>query len=374
MPLNVSGSCHIVVTTSVLFALSACIKSEPVAKVEPPRPVLTVVVVAGGDGETLNLPAETRARVETRYGFRIGSKVSQRLVAVGDAVAAGQLLAKLDPQDLTPIIAAQNAQLEGAKTELKLAQLDLNRTKELREKNFVSQAQLDRQIAVTDGAQARVLAAQAQLKQAQNNVEFQALRADKAGLVTAIEAEVGQVVAAGQAVVRVAQAGPRDIVVNVPEVNLVRAKATPQWVAIIPAIGAAPLAAQLREISPLADPASRTYLMKLTVMGAISDTNKTITSDNLPLGLTAIVRPAVQGATLAASGGYSLPLSALYSKNGQPNVWLVDAQSSTVSLTPVKTAGFTDDAVKIAAGVKAGDRVVVAGANMLVAGQKVKVQ
>ena len=179
MPLNVSGSCHIVVTTSVLFALSACIKSEPVAKVEPPRPVLTVVVVAGGDGETLNLPAETRARVETRYGFRIGGKVSQRLVAVGDAVAAGQLLAKLDPQDLTPIIAAQNAQLEGAKTELKLAQLDLNRTKELREKNFVSQAQLDRQIAVTDGAQARVLAAQAQLKQAQNNVEFQALRADK---------------------------------------------------------------------------------------------------------------------------------------------------------------------------------------------------
>ena len=360
------------------LVISGCSKKEPAAKVESPRPVLTMVVAASNGGETLSLPAETRARIETRYGFRIAGKLSQRLVAVGDTVSAGQLLARLDPQDLAPAIAAQNAQLEGARTELKLAQLDLARTRDLREKNFVSQAQLDRQVAVTEGAQARLAAAQAQLKQAQNNTDFQALRADKAGIVTAVEAEVGQVVASGQSVVRVAQAGPRDIVVNVPEVDLALARSTQQWLAIIPSLGNTPLLASLREISPLADAASRTYLMKLTLIGqgsvvASTDGNQ-VGIYALPLGLTAVVRPAPSGMAAGASANFNVPLSALYSKDGKPNVWVVDAASSTVRLVPIKTAGYTDDAVRVTSGIKAGDKVVTAGANMLIPGQKVKVQ
>jgi membrane fusion protein, multidrug efflux system len=350
------------------IGISGCAKKEIEAKVEPPRPVLIQVLKAAQTVESFSLPAETRARIETRYGFRVGGKLSQRLVGVGDQVTAGQLLAKLDPQDLAPAIAAQQAQLDGAKIELKLALADLQRTKDLRDKNFVSQAQVERQQAVTEGAQAKLLAAQAQLKQALNGADFQVLKADKAGVVVSVEAEVGQVVAAGQAVYRVAQAGERDFYVNVPESQLQLARSTQQWVGTIPAMAGQQVTAVLRELSPIADPASRTYAMKLSVAG----------SNQLPLGLSAVVRPLAPSSTEGDSTGFVVPLSALYSKDGSPKVWLVDAspqaKEGTVRLVNVKTNGFTDDGARVASGLKAGDKVVIAGANLLVPGQKVKLQ
>jgi membrane fusion protein, multidrug efflux system len=358
-----------VVTVAMLltFGAAGCAKKEVEAKVEPPRPVLIQVVKSVQAGESFSLPAETRARIETRYGFRVAGKLSHRLVAVGDAVTAGQMMAKLDPQDLAPAIAAQQAQLNGAKVELKLAQADLQRTKDLRDKNFVSQAQVERQQAVTEGAQAKLLAAQAQLKQALNGADFQALKADKAGVVVSVEAEVGQVVAAGQTIYRIAQAGERDFFVNVPESQLQFARATQQWVGVIPALGAQPVNAVLRELSPMADAASRTYQMKLSIVG----------STLLPLGLTAVVKPLAPSNTdVAAALSFVVPLTALYSKDGKPKVWLVDsaaqAKEGAVRLVEVKTSGFTDDGVRISSGLKVGDKVVIAGANLLVAGQKVK--
>jgi membrane fusion protein, multidrug efflux system len=355
----------------VPLLMVGCSKKEIEAKVEPPRPVLIQVVKPNNSSSGFSLPAETRARLEARYGFRVGGKVSQRLVAIGDSVVAGQVIAKLDPQDLAPAIAAQQAQVDGVRTELKLAQVDLQRTKELREKNFVAQAQVDRQQAVTDGAQAKLVAAQAQLKQALNGADFQTLKADKAGVVVSVEAEVGQVVASGQVIYRVAQSGDRDLVVNVPESQLQAARATEQWTGVIPAMGNQIVRATLREISPMADPASRTYTMKLSVVGA----------NQLPLGLTAIVKPAGAGNAEQSDGTtIVIPLSALYSKDGNPKVWLVDAaaqsqgKEGTVRLVEIKTGGFTDDGARVVAGLKAGDKVVIAGANLLVAGQKVKLQ
>jgi membrane fusion protein, multidrug efflux system len=243
----------------------------------------------------------------------------------------------------------------------------LQRTKDLRDKNFVSQAQVERQQAVTEGAQAKLLAAQAQLKQALNGADFQALKADKAGVVVSVEAEVGQVVAAGQTIYRIAQAGERDFFVNVPESQLQFARATQQWVGVIPALGAQPVNAVLRELSPMADAASRTYQMKLSIVG----------STQFPLGLTAVVKPLAPSNTdVAAALSFVVPLTALYSKDGKPKVWLVDsaaqAKEGAVRLVEVKTSGFTDDGVRISSGLKVGDKVVIAGANLLVSGQKVK--
>jgi membrane fusion protein, multidrug efflux system len=362
----------IAITLASLFSIgiTGCAKKEVEAKVEAPRPVLIQVLKSAQTSETFSLPAETRARIETRYGFRVGGKLSQRLVAIGDQVNAGQLLAKLDPQDLAPAIAAQQAQVDGAKIELKLALADLQRTKDLRDKNFVSQANVERQQAVTEGAQAKLLAAQAQLKQALNGADFQSLKADKAGVVVSVEAEVGQVVSAGQAVYRIAQAGERDFLVNVPESQLQTARATPQWVGVIPALGGQQVSAVLREISPIADSASRTYPMKLSIAG----------STQLPLGLTAIVKPVASSANGEAAAGQSfiVPLSALYSKDGKPKVWLVDSQAQmkegTVRLVEVTTNGFSNDGARISSGLKAGDKVVIAGANLLLPGQKVKLQ
>jgi membrane fusion protein, multidrug efflux system len=346
--------------------LASCAKQAPPVKAESARPVLIQTIKADASQTVFSLPGETRARIETRYAFRLGGKVAQRLVAVGDSIAAGQVLAWLDSQDLAPVVATQVALLDGAKTELKLTIADFNRTKELREKNYVSQAQLDRAQALVDGAQAKLKAATAQLKQAQTSTEFQVLKAEKAGLVISVEAEVGQVVSAGQAIYRVAQSGDRDLYVNVPETSLELAKRTSRWVAIVPAQGSKPIEAVLREISPLADPASRTYPMRLTLVNSAA---------NLPLGLSAVVQPAVSSESAAAS--YQVPLSALYSKDGKTNVWLVDAAASdpklgTVRLVSVKTDGFLDDSVRITEGLKSGDKVVVAGANLLVVGQKVK--
>jgi membrane fusion protein, multidrug efflux system len=363
---------HGVLVLALTVFLAACTKPEPVAKLELPRPVLIHVAknseTAGQQG--MSLPAETRARVETRYSFRVGGKISQRSLAVGDKVSAGQLIAKLDPQDLAPAITAQQAQVTATKTEISLAQADLTRAKDLRDKNFVSQAQVERQQAVLDGAKARLGANEAQLKQALNGAEFQFLRAEKSGIVLAVEAEVGQVVAAGQSVIRVAQDGPRDLVVNVPETSLKQATTSSAWNVQIPSLGNQTFSATLREVSPIADPASRTYAVKLSLDG----------QNAVPLGATALVQPIPQAAgATAAPAVYMVPINALYSKDGKPNVWVVDAPSAganskegVVRLVPVATGGLTDDSVRITAGLKNGDKVVVAGANLLVAGQKVK--
>lgn len=346
-----------VLALASLALLSACSR-ETAPQAEAIRPVRTLTVSASADRLTLNLPGEVRPRLETRYGFRVGGKLSDRAVAVGDRVKAGTVLARLDPLDAAPQIAAQQAQLEAARTELKLARIDTGRARELRERNFVSQSQLDRQQAVLDGALARVDAVQAQLEQARNAAAFQVLRADADGVVVAVEAEAGQVVSAGQPIVRLALARERDVLINVPEQELSRVRQTERWLVTLPAAGAEPLVARLREVSPLADPASRTYAVRLALPPEAA---------GVEWGMSAVV----QGVR-AAQPSFVIPLSALWSKDGQPHVWLLDTAASTVKPVPVQTAGMLDDAVRIGKGLAAGDVVVTAGANLLISGQRVR--
>ena len=339
------------------LALAGCQK-EVAPKVDAPRPVRSTLVEPVAYDVVLTLPGEIRPRIETRYGFRIGGKVAQRMVSVGDRVVPGTQLARLDPMDVEPAIAAQTALVEAVRTESTLARAELGRLKELHARNYISAAQLDRQQAATDSAAARLDAAQAQLDAARNNQRFLELRADTAGVVTSVDAEAGQVVSAGQPVVRVAGTAEKEVLVNLPEAQVEVARRVKSWLVLVPALGERRLQASLRELSPLSDPASRTYPMRLALNGA---------SAGVELGMTAVVH-AIRGADPA----FVLPLSVLWSRDGRPHVWKVDERDSTVVPVAVSTGGFLDDKVRIVGGLSAGDRIVTAGANLLTAGQKVR--
>ena len=327
------------------------------SKAELPRPVRTLRVGMSEVGDLLILPGEVRPRYEQRYGFRIGGKIAQRLVDVGQEVKAGQVLALLDSQDVMPAINTQTAQLEAARSDLKLQQSELKRVQELREKGFVSSAALERQTTAAEAAQARLQAAQAQLASAQNGLLFQTLRADKAGVVVAVDADAGSVVASGQSVVRVAQQGEREIAINVPERTVALMKKARGFDVRVEALADRAYAAKLRELSPVADAASRTYAARLAIVAA---------DESLKLGMSATVR-----LDLGTAQAIVVPNSALYTRDNKTRVWLVEPSSATVNPVVVELGESTGDGVVILAGLKPGDLVVTAGANLLLPGQKV---
>ncbi|HPV23738.1 MAG TPA: efflux RND transporter periplasmic adaptor subunit [Casimicrobium sp.] len=328
------------------------------AKAEAPRPVRVMQAGMSTISDISYLPGEVRPRYEQRYGFRVPGKIARRMVDVGQVVKAGQVLAVLDSQDVLPAINAQAAQVDVAKTDWVLQQSELKRQQELRDKGFVSGAALERQAATTAAADARVKAAQSQLANAKNGLTFQTLTADKAGVVVAVDAEAGSVVAAGQSVVRVAQLGEKELVVNVPERAVGQMKQAKGFMAQFDAIPGKTYAATLRELAPAADAASRTYAAKLSISNA---------DDALKLGMSATVR-----LDLGAAQVIVVPNTALYTRDNAPRVWLVDRATETVRAVEVKLGESTNEGVTIASGLKSGDLVVTAGANLLQAGQKVR--
>ncbi len=328
------------------------------AKAEAPRPVRVMQAGMSTISDISYLPGEVRPRYEQRYGFRVPGKIARRMVDVGQVVKAGQVLAVLDSQDVLPAINAQAAQVDVAKTDWVLQQSELKRQQELRDKGFVSGAALERQAATTAAADARVKAAQSQLANAKNGLTFQTLTADKAGVVVAVDAEAGSVVAAGQSVVRVAQLGEKELVVNVPERAVGQMKQAKGFMAQFDAIPGKTYAATLRELAPAADAASRTYAAKLSITNA---------DDALKLGMSATVR-----LDLGAAQVIVVPNTALYTRDNATRVWLVDRASETVRAVEIKLGESTNEGVTVASGLKPGDLVVTAGANLLQAGQKVR--
>ena len=343
-----------------LAVLSGCGREEPKAAVsEPPRPVRTLTVASLAPEGTWSLAGDVRPRIEVRYGFRVGGRILERRVQVGDRVAPGQVLARLDPRDLTPTLDAQRAQQTAAETELALARADLERAEKLRTGNFVSDANVDRQRAAVDAAKARLEASEAQVRQARNALDFQSLRADAAGVVVGIDAEAGQVVAVGQTVVRIAQQGDVEVAASIAEQDLTRARSTRTWSVELAGLPGQRWDARLRELSPAADPASRTYAVRLTLLG-----------DTRPVayGMSATVRVAAAGAP-----EIRVPLTALFSRDGQPHVWLVGADHRVTSRA-VTTGRIDDTSVAIAAGLTGGEQLVTAGANLLREGQEVRLR
>lgn len=341
-----------------LLGLSGCGRQSVPAVEEVPRPVRNITVAASPVNVQWSLAGEVKPRVEVRYGFRVGGRMIERKVEIGDRIEAGQVLARLDPQDLTPALDAQRAQQEALRTELALARAELARAERLRAGNFVSDANVERQRATVDAAVARLQAATAQVDQARNAVAYQLLKADSAGIVTAVDAEAGQVVAVGQTVVRIARAGDAEIQVNIPEQDLDRARSAGSWTVTLAGVPGRQWQASLRELSPAADPASRTYAARLSLAG---DTGPVA----LGMSATATVRDS-------APSRIQVPITALHSRDGQAKVWIVDPATSRVRAQPITTGTILDDAVVVQEGLAGGETIVTAGANLLREGQQVR--
>jgi RND family efflux transporter MFP subunit len=275
-------------------------------------------------------------------------------------VRAGDVLAQLDPQDYQLAADAARAQVNAAATNRDLAAADFKRFKDLREQNFISSAELDRRETSLKAAQAQLEQAQAQLAGQGNQTAYTRLLADVSGVVTAVEAEVGQVVAAGTPVLRIAQDGARDVVFAVPEDKVLQIK-TGSSVEVRGWSGGAAIKGVVREVAAMADPVTRTFGVKVAIDARSAP----------PLGSTVSVLPQA----FARNGApvIKLPTSA-FRQDGQTSaVWVLDSSSMTVRLQPVQIATADGNEVVVAAGLQPGMQVVVAGVHVLSPGQKVTV-
>jgi membrane fusion protein, multidrug efflux system len=348
-----------VVPLALVLALAACSPQAPAPKAEEIRPVRVIKVGAPSSARSIEYAGEVRPRHETRLAFRVGGKIVERLVEVGTQVRAGQAIARLDPADLALAAASARAQVESLEAERNLAAADLKRYEELRTKNFISQAEYDRRASTFQTADARLQAARAQHRQVANQAGYATLSADTSGVITAIEIETGQVVSAGQTVAKLARPGEKEVVIAIPEAQRDLVEGAQEFTVTLNAVPGRSWKGRLREFSPIADSATRTYAARITVLEA---------GEDMDLGMSA--RVAVAGA--AAASGVELPLAAIYSRGDTPNVWVVGA-GSAVRLVPVKMRGLSGERVVVESGLNAGDIVVVAGANLVREGQVVRV-
>jgi RND family efflux transporter MFP subunit len=340
------------------IALSAC--SRPAPSEEPIRAVKVVTVGVEGMRSGGEFAGEVRARVESRLGFRVGGKIVRRQAELGQRVRAGEVLAQLDPQDYQLAAQAAKAQVNAAQTNRDLAAADFKRYKDLRDQNFISGAELERRDAALKAAQAQLDQALAQGTAQGNQAGYTTLVADVSGVVTAVEAEPGQVVAAGTPVVRIAQDGPRDVVFAVPEDKVAQIKLGTA-VDVRPWGATAALKGAVREVAASADPVTRTFAVKVSLP----------TQDALALGATVAVLPHA----LDRSGTpvIKLPTSALRQDGQSSAVWVLDTASMTVKLQPIEIATADGNDVVVAAGLQPGMQVVSAGVHVLSPGQKVSV-
>lgn len=324
--------------------VAACGDKPPAASGPAPAKLVKAWRVGEHDGASeRRFSGEVRARTETLLGFRVGGQMTQRLVDAGARIQAGQPLARLDPADAR--LAASQAEANAA-----LASADLKRTRELREKNFVSQAALDARETA-----ARAAEAQAQLTR--NQAAYTTLVADAPGVVAAVLAEPGQVLAAGQGVLRVARDGEREVAIALPEAELAHVRVGSPAVVRLWADGRS-WPGTVREIAPAADPASRTFATRVTLPGA---------DPGLALGLSATVSFPREGAS-----AFVIPPAALYQQQGKPAVWVI-ADDGAVQLRAIEVDAYRDDGVVVRRGLTAGETIVAAGAFRLSAGEKVRI-
>ena len=340
------------------LVLQAC--SKPVPADEPVRAVKVFTVGLDAMQSGAEYAGEVRSRVESRLGFRVSGKLLRRNVELGQHVRAGELLAQLDPQDFKLAADGARAQVSAAATNRDLALADYKRYKDLREQNFISAAELERRDTALKAAQAQVEQAQAQLASLGNQTGYANLVADVAGVVTSVDAEPGQVLAAGTPVLRIAQDGARDVVFSVPEDKVGKLKVGSQvqvqaWAAEKRAT------ATVREVAASADPVTRTFTVKVALSGP----------ETWPLGSTVTVLPKA----LDRSGPpvLKLPTSALQHDGEKAAVWVLEKATMTVRLQPIVIATADGNEIVVAQGLEPGMLVVSVGAHVLNPGQKVTI-
>ena len=298
-------------------------------------------------------------RIEATFGFRVAGKIVERLVDVGATIQQGQVIARLDPADYRLAVDNARAALASAEADWQRAKADHERYQALRNTAAYMARTMELRQSAAMTAQARVDQARSQLATAENNLAYTVLHADATGVVTAVVAEVGQVIAQGQGVVKVARTDELEILVGVPENRLAAMRQVPAATFELWSDKGKKYAARLRELSPSADPVTRTYPARFTVLERPAF---------IGLGMTATL--TFERADLDPVA--NVPLTAIFQRGTQPAVWVVDRSSGEVSLRDVTIARWRDDTAAILSGVKEGELVATAGVHKLEPGQKVK--
>lgn len=344
------------------LALAACDSRSDAAAPPPaptPMPVRVQTVTLAPACEARRYPAVIRPRIETKVGFRVDGKIAERLVDVGDAVSAGTVLARLDPTSFELEQSADEAQLASTRADVANARGEFDRFEKLHAAGWVSTQEYDRRRTALDTAEARARVAEAELKLARENAQYTALVADAAGVVVAVEAEPGQVVAAGDTVFRFARTDAMEAVADIPETQAQALTEAALSVEVwsLPGIT---ISARLRELSPSADEGTRTYRARF----ALIDPPQT-----MRLGMTATLALAPACQERAAR----LPLSSLTKNGTEPAVWQLNAAANGVELKTVSVLRYNQKEVLISDGLEDGARVVTAGVHKLDPSQVVRV-
>jgi membrane fusion protein, multidrug efflux system len=327
----------------------------------PPRPVKVFRVGTTSEGSVTPYAGEVRARFETTLSFRVTSKILTRPVEIGDRVRKGQLLAKLDNSDFQLAVQTLKAQLKSAVADRDFTKNDLTRYWELLDQKVISNPDFDRHQTAYTNAQERVAALQAQLKQTVNQLDYTELSADRDGVITALDAEKGQVVAAGQAVVKLAQTDEKEIHFDIPEQRISEIKNHQTVAVTLLSANERKFNAKIREISASADPSSRTYRAKATLLEGQQAAH---------LGMTATVWLTSDKADLI-----TVPLAAVFTSQSLPKqqqVWLIDEANSTVKAIPVQLGSALPDELISVEGLQPGQLIVSAGVQRLKEGQTVR--
>ncbi len=342
---------------SALLLLAGCEANTAPATNTVERPVQVQQVAFAQAGQAREFVGVVRARHETDLGFRVAGKVIARTVNVGDRVRAGDVVARLDAEDLRLQVESAEAEFAAATSAQAQAAADLERSTALRARGFASNADYDRKKMTNDETAGRLERARRSLELARNQLGYAELKAYADGVITAAPVEPGQVVAVGQAVVRLAHQGEKEAVVALPESWLAEVRDAQASVKLWSDPNRV-FTARLRELSPQADPATRTYAARFTIDGA---------DDTVAFGMTATVVLARSANQQVAK----LPLSAVLNRGTGPSVYVVE-KTGTLELRPVTLASFNEDTAFVTEGLRPGDKVVTLGVQKLEAGLKVR--
>lgn len=349
--------CPLLFAPALVLLLAGC-KEETEVVAPQPRPVRTITAGTGEIGDTVVLTGQILAENEVSLSFRIGGRILERSVGVGDNVAPDQVLAKLDPVDELNALRSAQAALSAAQGQLVEARNTFDRQSHLMERGFTTRALFDQAQQGLQTTQARIDDARAQLSIAEDRVRFTELRANVSGSVTARSAEAGEVVQPGQTIFQIARQDGRDAVFDVPA-TVLRAAPPDAVIAITltddPSVTAK---GRMRTVDPQADPVTRTFRVRVGLIDHPAA---------MRLGATVTGR-----LELEAGQGITIPASALTKADGQPAVWIVDPSSLTVSLRNVEVQRFYPASAVISGGLQGGEVVVTAGVQALHPGQKIR--
>lgn len=355
------GSALFVVLMASALVLAGCTSGHASGRAEEGPLVRTVVAGAADQTALRTFTGSIRARHESDLGFRVGGQITERLVNDGEHVRRGQPLYRLDATDYELSARAAAADVAAAEARHRFAAAERDRLLALAERGAVSRSDAERVSAEADAAAEALRAAGAASQTASNQNRYTTLVADADGIVTFLRADVGQVVAAGQPIVRLARDGPREIEVALPEsLGGLEVGAVAQVRFLAAGVETAP--ARLRELSGAADPMTRTFMARFALEQGTAP----------PLGSTASV--LIPAANSDGASAISVPLSALHDAGQGPGVWVVDPESRLVAWRAVRVAAFGDDVVRIAEGLAPGDIVVALGAHLLTEGQPVRLE